>query len=144
MKSIARITVVIATLAAALTLAAGGGASAPLDQFAGAWRGVEFPVGDGSTDYMLIGKPGADGRRYYIAYETGASFCGGSPLSPLASAGFAYSAGNQLTVTITTAYCFNGSPGAFPLPVDATMTATADGHIDAGGVIFSRLWSDAH
>ena len=78
------------------------------------------------------------GRRRYLAYETGATFCGGSPLSPLFSAGFGYSTGSVLTVTITTAHC---SPGAFPLPVDVTMTATSDGHPDAGGVIFSRIGS---
>ena len=139
MKWTARFTLVVAAFAAAAALTVSGGAAATRDPFAGVWVGAEFPVGDGSTDYMLIGRPGADGRRTYVAYETGATFCGGSPLSPLASAGFGYATGDVLTVTITTAYCFNGSPGAFPLPVDATMTATADGHIDGGGVIFSRI-----
>jgi hypothetical protein len=139
MHRIARMTVVIAALLAAAVVAVTSGAAPPRDPFAGAWVGVEFPIGDGSTDYMVIGAPGANGRRTYLAYETGATFCGGSPLSPLASAGFGYSTGDVLTVTITDAYCFNGSPGAFPLPVDVTMTATSDGHIDAGGVIFSRL-----
>ena len=31
---------------------AGSSAAAPADPFAGAWVGVESPVGDGSTDYM--------------------------------------------------------------------------------------------
>jgi len=131
--------VLAATCAAVAAVFAAPSAAAPADPFVGAWVGVESPVGDGSTDYMVLGAPGPNGRRTYLAYETGASFCGGSPLSPLFSAGFGYSSGNLLTVTITTAHCFNGSPGAFPLPVDVTMTATSDGHIDAGGVIFSRI-----
>jgi len=139
MRWISRATVVIAALAAAAALAVSGDAAPSRDPFAGAWVGVEVPIGDGSTDYMLIGRPAVDGRRTYLAYETGASFCGGSPLSALASAGLGYVTGNVLTVTITNAYCFNGSPGAFPLPVDVTMAATPDGHIDAGGVIFSRI-----
>jgi len=131
----------VAASAAVAAVFAGSSAAGPADPFVGAWVGVESPVGDGSTDYMLLGAPGPNGRRTYLAYETGATFCGGSPLSPLFSAGFGYSTGSVLTVTITTAHCVNGSPGAFPLPVDVTMTATSDGHLDAGGVIFSRIGS---
>jgi hypothetical protein len=133
--------VVLAVAASAVVAAvfAGSSEAASQDPFAGAWVGVESPVGDGSTDYMFIGAPGTNGKRTYLAYETGATFCGGSPLSPLFSAGFGYSTGSVLTVTIASAHCFNGSPGAFSLPVDVTMTATSDGHIDAGGVIFSRI-----
>ena len=131
----------VAACATVAAVFAGSSAAAPADPFVGAWVGVESPVGDGSTDYMLIGAPGPNGKRTYLAYETGATFCGGSPLSPLFTAGVGHSVGSVLTVTITTAYCFNGSPGAFPLPVDVTMTATSDGHIDAGGVIFSRIGS---
>jgi hypothetical protein len=36
------------------------------------------------------------------------------------------------------ATCANGQPGAFPPPFQVTMTATGDGQIDWGGVIFSR------
>ena len=133
--------VAVIAVAAAATLAVTGGAAADRGPFTGAWVGVESPIGDGSTDYMVIGAPGQDGRRQYRAWETGATFCGGSPLSALSSAGFGYSTGDVLTVTITTAHCANGSPGVFPLPVDVTMSATSDGHIDAGGVIFSRIGS---
>jgi hypothetical protein len=130
--------VLLAASAAAAAVFAGSSAAAPADPFVGAWVGVESPVGDGSTDYMVLGAPGAHGVRSYHAWETWATFCGGGPL---ASSGTAVSAGNVLTVTIAFAACANGSPGAFPLPVVVTMTATGDGHIDAGGVIFSRIGS---
>ena len=128
--------VLLAACAAVAAVFAGSSAAAPADPFVGAWVGVESPVGDGSTDYMVLGAPGAKGVRSYHAWETWATFCGGGPL---ASSGTAVSAGNVLTVTITSAACANGSPGAFPLPVVVTMTTTGDGHIDAGGVIFSRI-----
>ena len=128
--------VLLAACAAAAAVFAGSSVAAPADAFVGAWVGVESPVGDGSTDYMVLGAPGAKGVRPYRAWETWATFCGGGPL---ASSGTAVSAGDVLTVTITSAACANGSPGAFPLPVVVTMTATGDGHIDAGGVIFSRI-----
>ena len=128
--------VLLAACAAAAAVFAGSSVAAPADPFVGAWVGVESPVGDGSTDYMVLGVPGAAGVRRYRAWETWATFCGGGPL---ASSGTAVSAGNVLTVTITSAACANGSPGAFPLPVVVTMTAIVDGHIDAGGVIFSRI-----
>jgi hypothetical protein len=41
-------------------------------------------------------------------------------------------------VTVTVAKCANGLPGALPTPFDISMTATGDGHMNWGGVIFSR------
>ena len=55
------------------------------------------------------------------------------------ASGTATSVGDTLTVTFTSATCANGQPGAFPPPFQVTMTATGHGHIDWGGVIFSRV-----
>ncbi|HEV8103169.1 MAG TPA: hypothetical protein VGP69_05480 [Gaiellaceae bacterium] len=128
-------------VAAAVAAAAVLGFAAPAgavgqDAFSGVWVGVEIPVGDGSTDLMNISAPQADGTRTYRAWETFATYCGGGPLT---SSGTAQSTGNTLTVTITFVQCANGSPGAFPPPIQTTMTATANGQINSGGVIFSRV-----
>jgi hypothetical protein len=135
---VSRRKVLLAVCAAVAAVFAGSGAAALADPFVGAWVGVEAPVGDGSTDYMVFGAPGANGVRSYHAWETWATFCGGGSLK---TSGTAVSAGDLLTVTITSVACANGSPGAFPPPIVVTMTATGDGHIDAGGVIFSRIGS---
>jgi hypothetical protein len=128
-------TAALIALAAVLVSAAPAGAVGQ-DAFTGVWVGVEIPVGDGSTDVMNISAPEADGTRTYRAWETFATYCAGGPLT---SSGTAQSTGNTLTVTITFVQCANGSPGAFPPPIQATMTATASGQINSGGVIFSRV-----
>jgi hypothetical protein len=134
-----KLSVVLAVMVAAAAAASVGlGAVSARDPFVGAWVGVEVPVGDGSTDYMQIGAPGAGGTRSFHSWETWATFCGGGPLR---TSGTAHSAGDVLTVTITSFKCANGSPGASPPPIVITMVATGDGHIDSGGVIFSRIGS---
>ena len=133
-----RLILLGAALATVAAVFVGAGAAAPKDSFTGAWIGVEDPIGDGSTDYMFFSAPGKDGVRNYHAWEDWATFCGGGPLS---SSGTAHSVGNTIDITITSARCANGSPGAFPLPVTVSAFATGDGHINAGGVIFSRIGS---
>lgn len=130
------LVIAVGLMAATMTV----GAYASGDPFAGLWVGQEEqpPNGDGSTDYMAIGRPGPNGARTWLYYETWATFCGGGPL---AAAGKGYADGNVLTVTVKWLRCENGSPGAFPPPFDLTMSATGDGHIDWGGVIFSRIGS---
>jgi hypothetical protein len=59
----------------------------------------------------------------------------------MAAAGKGRSEGQVFTVTVTWLRCANGSPGAIPTPSDLTFVATADGHLDFGGVIFSRIGS---
>jgi hypothetical protein len=135
---VSRMMILLAACAAVAAVFAASSTAAPADPFVGAWAGVESPVGDGSTDYMVFGAPGADGVRAYHAWETWATFCGGGPLR---TSGTAVSTGSLLAVTITSVACANGSTGAFPPPIVVTMTATGDGHIDAGGVIFSRIGS---
>jgi hypothetical protein len=84
---------------------------------------------------MTIGGPNANGVRTWVYWETGASYCGGGPLS---ASGTATAVGGELTVTVTFTKCANGSPGAFPPPFDTTMDLTSNGNIDWVGVIFSR------
>jgi hypothetical protein len=129
-----------ATIAAATALASAAPAGAAgRDAFTGRWVGVEIPIGDGSTDYFVFGGPNANGVRTVRYYETNASgYCGPGGGGPLSASGTATSAGDTLTVTFTSATCANGEPGAFPPPFDTTMTATGNGHVDWGGVIFSR------
>jgi hypothetical protein len=124
--------------AAALASAAPAGAVGQ-DAFTGRWVGVEIPIGDGSTDYFVFSGPNADGVRTFRYYETNASgYCGSGGGGPLSASGTATSVGGTLTATFTSATCANGQPGAFPTPFQVTMDATGDGHIDWGGVIFSR------
>ena len=133
-----RMFVFAATFAVASVLAAGVGATGFSDPFVGVWVAQEGPPpsGDGSTDYMAIGRPSRNGTRTFLFAETGATFCGGGPF---VAAGTGHSEGNTLTVTIMGFRCANGSPGAFPAPFELVMTATGDGHIDfGGGLIFSR------
>jgi hypothetical protein len=128
-----------AALAAVVSVALVAGAPAIADPFAGVWVGYEAqpPVGDGSTDYMAIGLPGTTGKRAWLYYETNASgYCGGGPL---AAAGKGRSQGDLLTVTVTSTRCANGAAGAFPPPFDLEMTASQDGSIDWGGLIFERI-----
>jgi hypothetical protein len=106
------------------------------DAFTGRWVGVEIPIGDGSTDYMTIGGPDASGVRTWVYWETGASYC--SDGGPLSASGTAQVVDGTLTVTVTFTKCANGLPGAFPPPFDISMFTTGDGHINWGGVIFSR------
>src|SRR5262245_29682359 len=133
-----RILVLGAALATLAAVFVGAGAAAPADPFVGAWVGVESPVGDGSTDYFVTGAPGKDGVRAYHGWEDWATFCGGGPLTTW---GTSRSVGDTIYTTITSARCANGAPGAFPLPVTVSAFATGDGHINAGGVIFSRIGS---
>ena len=137
-----RMTWLAATVIAAAAIGAWAvpvSAQAGQDPFTGVWVGVEVPVGDGSTDVMSISGANANGVRHFNYYETNASgYCGPGGGGPLTASGTATSAGDTLTVTFTSAKCANGQPGAFPPPFQATMTATGDGHIDWGGIIFSR------
>lgn len=134
---IRRLLVLAAAFAVAATLVVTAGATRATDPFAGVWVGQEAPppTGGGSTDYMAIGRPGPNGARAWLYYETWATFCGGDAL---AAAGKGRSEGDLLTVTVTWVRCANGSPGAFPAPFEIAMTATGDGRIDWGGVIFVR------
>ena len=137
---IKRWLVLAAVTAVAAALVAGAGATAGRDQFAGAWVGQEAspPSGDGSTNFMVIGRQSRNRSRTWLWYETYATFCGGGPL---AAAGKGRSDGQVLTVTVTRLRCANGSPGAIPTPFDLTFVATTDGHLDFGGLIFSRIGS---
>jgi hypothetical protein len=128
--------VATAIAAAAILAAAAPAGAGGQDAFTGVWVGVEIPVGDGSTDVMNISAPEADGTRTYRGWETFATYCGGGPLT---TSGTARAAGATLTVTITFVQCANGSPGTVPPPIVFTMTATGGGHINSGGVIFSRV-----
>jgi len=133
----------LAALAAVGLLAAilAVGAGAARDPFTGAWIGVE-DRGEGSTDYMTITGPGNDGARQWLYYETNASgFCSPGGGGPLSARGTAVSEGEVLHVTITSATCANGLPGAFPLPLPTDLTATSDGRLDWFGVIFSKRGS---
>lgn len=126
----------------ALMLAAGVGATPMRDSFTGVWVGVEIPIGDGSTDVMAISGPSSDGSRTWRYYETNASgYCGPGGGGPLSAAGTASTIGDTLTVTVTSAECLNGEPGAFPPPFQITMTSVGNGTIDWNGVIFNRLGS---
>ena len=130
---------VVATCAVAAVLASGAGATGSSDPFAGIWVAQEGPPpnGDGSTDFIAIGRPGRNGTRTFLYAETSATFCGGGPF---AAAGTGHSEGNLLTLTNTGFRCANGSPGAFPAPFNIVVTATGDGRIDwGGGLIFSRV-----
>lgn len=134
-----RLLIVAAVLALTATTVVSTGAASLSDPFTGVWIGREEPPpnGDGSTDFMVIGSPGRGGNRTWLYYETWATFCGGGPLS---ASGVGRSEGAVLTVTVTRFRCSNGSPGAFPAPFELTMEAMADGHIDWGGVVFTRVW----
>lgn len=128
----------LAAVVALLVVAAPAGA-AGRDAFTGRWVGVEIPIGDGSTDYMVISGPNADGTRTFEYWETNASgYCSPGGGGPLSAGGTAVSVGDTLTVTFTSTRCANGSPGAFPPPFDVVMSATGDGHLDWGGLTFSR------
>jgi hypothetical protein len=123
------------------TVLVSAGAASVNDLFAGLWIGHEPapPAGDGSTDYMMIGRPGPGGARMWLYYETNASgYCAGG--GPLAAAGKGRSEDNVLAVTITWTRCANGSPGAIATPFDVTVTAAGDG-LDFFGVPFTRLGS---
>jgi hypothetical protein len=135
-RSVAALSAIAAILATALLAAAPPASASRTDAFTGVWVGVEIPVGDGSTDVMNISAPRADGTRTYRGWETFATYCGGGPLT---TSGTAQAVGDSLTVTITFVQCANGSPGAFPPPIEITMTATGDGHVNSAGVIFSRV-----
>jgi hypothetical protein len=129
---------VSAIIALVLVLPAAAGAAGQ-DEFTGVWVGVEIPVGDGSTDYMAISGPRADGSRTWRYWETNASgYCSPGGGGPLSAAGTASAVGDTLSVTVTFAHCANGLPGAFPTPFSITMTAIGDGQINWGGVIFVR------
>jgi len=131
-----------ATCISALTLAASVGATTTRDSFAGVWVGVEIPIGDGSTDIMAIGGPNSDGSRTWRYYETNASgYCGPGGGGPLSAAGTTRAVGATLTITVISAQCTNGQPGAFPPPFQITMTSLGNGTIDWNGVIFNRLGS---
>lgn len=135
---IKRLLVLAAVGLMAAILAVGAGAVG--DPFAGAWIGHDPapPAGDGSTNYMAIGRPATDGSRKWLYYETDASgFCAGGPL---AAVGTGRSVGAVLTVTVTRTRCANGSPGGIPRPFDITFVATQDGRLDGGGgVFFTRV-----
>jgi hypothetical protein len=130
----------VALFAVAAVLVSGAPAGAVgRDAFTGHWVGIEIPVGDGSTDYMVISGPNANEKRTWEYWETNASgYCSPGGGGPLSAAGTGYVVGDTLTVTITSAKCANGLPGAIPLPFDISMFATGGGHINWGGVIFSR------
>jgi hypothetical protein len=54
-----------ALIAAVAILAAAAPAGAVgRDAFTGHWVGIEIPIGDGSTDYMTISGPNANGTRH--------------------------------------------------------------------------------
>jgi len=131
-----RLILLVAVGGIVIAAAFAGAGAARADTFVGAWVGVESPVGDGSTDYMVIGAAGPSGVRAYAAWEDWATFCGGGPLS---SWGTAVSDGGNLRITITGFECENGSSGATPPPIVLDGFATGDGRIDIGGVIFSRI-----
>jgi hypothetical protein len=138
MSSLKLLAAIATATAAVLVLAAQAGAVGR-DSFTGRWVGIEIPVGDGSTDSMVISGPADNGTRTWLYYETNASgYCSPGGGGPLTAAGTAYAVGDTLTVTITFAQCANGLPGAFPPPFEQTMTATGDGHLDWGGIILSR------
>jgi hypothetical protein len=137
-RSLGATAAALVVIAASLVPAAPAGAAGQ-DAFTGRWVGVEFPVGDGSTDYMVISGPNAQGTRTWRYWETNASgYCSPGGGGPLAAAGTSHSVGDTLTVTVTSTECANGLPGAFPPPFDLSMTATDDGQINWGGVILSR------
>jgi hypothetical protein len=136
---IRRMFIIAATCAVAAALAAGVGATGFSDPFAGVWVGQEAapPTGDGSTDYMAIGRPSSNGTRTFLYAETWATFCGGGPFF---ASGTGISESKVLNATITAFRCANGSPGAIPPPLQISMTATGDGRIDwGGGLLFSRV-----
>jgi len=138
-RIVKRLIALAAALTAVASLVSGAGATVGKDTFAGRWVGIEAPVGDGSTDIMTISGPNSIGARNWVYYETNASgYCSPGDGGPLTAAGTAYAVGDTLTVTVTFTKCANGLPGAFPPPFDLNMTATGDGHINWGGVIFSR------
>ena len=138
---IKRLLVLAAVIAVAAALVAGAGATAGRDPFVGAWVGQEAspPSGDGSTNFMVVGRQSRNRSRTWLWYETFATFCGGDV--ELAAAGKGRSEGQVFTVTVTRLRCANGSPGAIPTPFDLTFVATPDGHLDFGGLIFSRIGS---
>ena len=134
-----RFLVLGAALAVVATVLVSTGAASAHDPFAGVWISPEgqSPDGDGSTNITAIGLPGQNGARSWVWYETFATFCGGGPM---AAAGKGRSEGQVLTVTVTWLRCANGSPGSTPTPFDLTFDATTDGHLDLGGLIFTRFW----
>jgi hypothetical protein len=126
--------------AAAVSVALAPASASTRDAFTGRWVGVEVPgVGDGSTDFMVISGPNADGSRTWAYYETNASgYCSPGGGGPLSASGTGHVVGDTLTVTVTFTECANGLPGAFSPPFELTMIATGDGHLDWGGIILSR------
>lgn len=139
-KSIAALGATVAVAAAAAVLVSAAPAAASGGTLTGNWLGVETPIGDGSLDTMIITRNGR-GRLIWRYRETNASgYCvpGGGPLT---AQGTAHVVGHTLNVTVTRAKCANGSPGAFPTPFGISMTATGNGQINWGGVIFSRAGS---
>jgi hypothetical protein len=135
-KSFAALLAMAAVAATALLVSASPAGAAGRDAFTGQWTGVEVPIGDGSTDYMVISGPNASGLRTWVYWETGASYC--SDGGPLSASGTGQVVDGTLTVTVTFTKCANGLAGAFPPPFDISMFTTGDGHINWGGVIFSR------
>jgi hypothetical protein len=136
-RSVAALCATALTLAAALLVSAAPVAASG-GTLTGTWLGVEIPVGDGSLNAMTITRNG-QGTLIWRYHETNASsYCSLGGGGNLNSQGTAHVHGHTVNVTVKSAKCSNGLPGAFPTPFFISMTATGDGHINWDGLIFSR------
>lgn len=140
-RSVAALCATVVTAAVAVLLVSSAPAAASGGTLTGTWLGVEIPVGDGSLNAMTITRNGR-GKLIWRYHETNASgYCSAGGGGPLNAQGTARVVGHTLNVTVKVAKCANGLPGAFPTPYFISMTATGDGHINWGGLIFSRAGS---